>query len=52
MTTINRSARVGVLTDRSGALSFIGLAKRQRRREMVIDDLDDRGGAADQGWHS
>jgi len=36
--TINHSARVGVITDQTGALSFMGIAK------MVIDDLNDRGG--------
>ena len=36
MTTINRSVRVGVITDQAGA--NVNVAK------MVIDDLNDRGG--------
>jgi Periplasmic binding protein/Alcohol dehydrogenase GroES-like domain len=43
MTTINRSARVGVLTDQTGALSFMGLAAVNVAK-LVIDDLNDRGG--------
>jgi ABC-type branched-subunit amino acid transport system substrate-binding protein len=43
MTTINRSARVGVITDQAGALSFMGIASANVAK-MVIDDLNDRGG--------
>ena len=43
MTTINRSARVGVITDQAGALSFMGIANVNVAK-MVIDDLNDRGG--------
>ena len=41
MTTINRSARVGVITDQAGALSFMGIANVNVAK-MVIDDLNDR----------
>jgi hypothetical protein len=40
MTTINRSARVGVITDQTGALSFMGIANVNVAK-MVIDDLND-----------
>jgi hypothetical protein len=43
MTTINHSARVGVITDQIGALSFMGIANVDVAK-MVIDDLNDRGG--------
>jgi Periplasmic binding protein len=43
MTTINHSARVGVITDQTGALSFMGIANVNVAK-MVIDDLNDRGG--------
>ena len=43
MTTINHSARVGVITDQAGALSFMRIAKVNAAK-MVIDDLNDRGG--------
>jgi urea transport system substrate-binding protein len=43
MTTINRSARVGVISDQTGALSFMGIANVNVAK-MVIDDLNDRGG--------
>src|SRR5262245_10527551 len=43
MTTINHSARVGVITDQTGALSFMGIADVNVAK-MVIDDLNDRGG--------
>jgi Periplasmic binding protein len=43
MTTINRSERVGVITDQTGALSFTGIANVNVAK-MVIDDLNDRGG--------
>src|SRR6478736_5224489 len=43
MTTIDRSARVGVITDQTGALSFMGIANANVAR-MVIDDINARGG--------
>src|SRR5256885_8553184 len=43
MTTINRSARVGVITDQTGPLSFMGIANANIAK-MVIDDINDRGG--------
>src|SRR5205085_1690321 len=43
MTTINRSARVGVITDQTGALSFMGIANVNVAK-MVIDDINERGG--------
>ena len=43
MTTINGSARVGVITDQAGALSFTGIANINVAK-MVIDDLNDCGG--------
>src|SRR5438874_13798833 len=43
MTTINRSARVGVITDQTGALSFMGIANANVAK-MLIDDINDRGG--------
>src|SRR5258706_6371532 len=43
MTTINRPARVGVITDQTGALSFMGIANVNVAK-MVIDDINDRGG--------
>jgi len=43
MTTINRSARVGVITDQTGALSFMGIANVNVAK-MVIDDINARGG--------
>src|SRR3954447_2995074 len=39
----NRSARVGVITDQTGALSFMGIANVNVAK-MVIDDLNARGG--------
>src|SRR3989475_6653888 len=42
MTTINRPARVGVMTDQPGALSFMGIANVVAK--MGIDDINDRGG--------
>ena len=41
--TINRPARVGVVTDQSGALSFAGIANANVAK-MVINDLNARGG--------
>jgi branched-chain amino acid transport system substrate-binding protein len=43
MSTINRPARVGLITDQSGALSFMGIANANVAK-MVIDDINDRGG--------
>jgi len=43
MTAFNHSARVGVITDQAGALSFMGIANINVAK-MVIDDLNDRGG--------
>ena len=43
MTTINRSARVGVITDQSGALSFMGIANANVAK-MVVADINARGG--------
>src|SRR5689334_2556285 len=43
MTTINRPARVGVVTDQTGALSFMGVANVNVAK-MVIDDINVRGG--------
>src|SRR5437879_2791265 len=43
MTTINRPARVGMITDQTGALSFMGIANVNVAK-MVIDDINARGG--------
>ena len=40
---LNRPARVGVVTDRSGPLSFMGIANANVAK-MVIDDINARGG--------
>jgi branched-chain amino acid transport system substrate-binding protein len=40
---IDRSARVGLITDQTGALSFMGIANVNVAR-MVIDDINARGG--------
>ena len=40
---IDRPARVGVITDQTGALSFMGIANVNVTR-MVIDDLNAKGG--------
>src|SRR5438067_11153851 len=42
-TSINRPARVGVITDETGALSFMGIANVNVAK-MVIDDINARGG--------
>jgi ABC-type branched-subunit amino acid transport system substrate-binding protein len=42
-TTIERSARIGLITDQTGALSFMGLANVNVAK-MVVDDINDRGG--------
>ena len=42
-TTINRPARVGLITDQTGALSFMGIANVNVAK-MVIDDINARGG--------
>ena len=41
--TIDRPARVGVITDQTGALSFMGVANINVAR-MVIDDINSNGG--------
>src|SRR6478736_6226991 len=41
--TIERPARVGVITDQTGALSFMGIANVNVAK-MVIDDINSRGG--------
>src|SRR5438270_2734675 len=41
--TIDRAARVGVITDQTGALSFMGIANVNVAR-MVIDDINSKGG--------
>ena len=42
-TSINRPARVGLITDQTGALSFMGIANVNVAK-MVIDDINARGG--------
>src|SRR5438309_6812325 len=42
-TALNRPARVGVITDQTGALSFMGIANVNVAK-MVIDDINARGG--------
>src|SRR3954464_14176992 len=42
-TAINRPARVGLITDQTGALSFMGVAN-VNLATMVIDDINARGG--------
>src|SRR5512135_832395 len=42
-TSLNRPARVGIITDRTGALSFMGIANVNVAK-MVIDDINARGG--------
>ncbi len=42
-TAINRPARVGLITDQTGALSFMGIANVNLAK-MVIDDINARGG--------
>ena len=41
--TIDRAARVGVITDQTGPLSFMGIANANVAR-MVIDDINSTGG--------
>src|ERR1700758_1773022 len=41
--TIDRPARVGIITDQTGALSFMGIANVNVAR-MVIDDINSNGG--------
>ena len=41
--TIDRPARVGVITDQTGPLSFMGIANVNVAK-MVIDDINSRGG--------
>jgi len=42
-TPINRAARVGLITDQTGALSFMGIANTNVAK-MVISDINARGG--------
>ena len=42
-TAINRPARLGLITDQTGALSFMGIANVNLAK-MVIDDINARGG--------
>ena len=42
-TPINRAARVGLITDQTGALSFMGIANANVAK-MVISDINARGG--------
>src|SRR5438270_8143744 len=42
-TAINRPARVGLVTDKTGSLSFMGIANVNVAK-MVIDDINVRGG--------
>src|SRR5947209_6781139 len=42
-TSLNRPARVGLITDQTGALSFMGIANVNVAK-MVIDDINTRGG--------
>ena len=42
-TSLNRPARVGLITDQTGALSFMGVANVNLAK-MVIDDINVRGG--------
>jgi ABC-type branched-subunit amino acid transport system substrate-binding protein len=41
--TIDRPARIGLITDQTGALSFMGIANVNVTR-MVIDDINTKGG--------
>src|SRR5690348_9593546 len=43
MTSTDRPARVGLITDQTGALSFMGIAN-VNLATMVIDDINARGG--------
>src|SRR3954453_19465291 len=43
MSRIDRPARVGLITDQTGALSFMGIAN-VNLASMVIDDINARGG--------
>jgi branched-chain amino acid transport system substrate-binding protein len=43
MSLINRPARVGLITDQTGALSFMGIANVNVAK-MVTDDINARGG--------
>ena len=42
-TSLNRPARVGLITDQTGPLSFMGIANANVAR-MVVDDINERGG--------
>src|SRR5256885_12344821 len=41
--TLDRPARIGLITDQTGALSFMGIANTNVAR-MVIDDINAKGG--------
>ena len=43
MSATGRPARVGIITDQTGPLSFMGIANVNVAR-MVIDDINARGG--------
>jgi branched-chain amino acid transport system substrate-binding protein len=43
MTPLNRPARIGVITDQTGPLSFMGIANANVAK-MVVDDINARGG--------
>src|SRR4029079_15492236 len=43
MSVINRPARVGLVTDQTGPLSFMGIANANVAK-MVVDDINERGG--------
>src|SRR4051794_40545769 len=43
MTNLDRTARVGLITDQTGALSFMGIANANVAR-MVVDDINAAGG--------
>jgi branched-chain amino acid transport system substrate-binding protein len=42
-TSLNRPARVGLITDQTGPLSFMGIANANVAT-MVVDDINERGG--------
>src|SRR3954451_3513685 len=42
-TSHGRPARVGVITDQTGALAFMGIANANTAT-MVVDDINERGG--------
>ncbi len=42
-TSVGRSIKVGVITDQTGALSFLGIANANVA-QMVINDINAKGG--------